>query len=142
MKNLLIIIVVLPFAVSGQGSQETELVKLNEHLFSEYVLNKNTQTFSEYAKDDFVLIAAPGMLEDKKQVIQGVNNLAISSMIMTVDKVIETENIGIVIGVLEMQGTVGKRPVPRKIRYSSTFVKQEGVWRLQSRTMTPMRMAQ
>ncbi|GGI57993.1 hypothetical protein GCM10011444_23020 [Winogradskyella haliclonae] len=48
------------------------------------------------------MIAAPGIIESKKQVIQGVNNLNISSLNITVDKVIETENVGIAIGVLEM----------------------------------------
>ena len=71
------------------------------------------------------------------------DNLNISSLNISVDKVIETENVGIVIGVLEMQGTIMSRPIPGKIRYSSTFVKQDGAWRLQSRTMTPiMRMKQ
>lgn len=141
MKNLLIILFIVPFLVFGQSSkdnQANELEKLNEYLFTEYVLKKNTQPINEIAKEDFILIAAPGMIESKKQVIQGVDNLNISSLKVTVDKVIETENIGIVIGVLEMQGTIMNRPVPSKIRYASTFVKQDGTWRLQSRTMTPM----
>lgn len=146
MKNLLIIALIAPFLLFGQSSKDNqggELERLNAYLFTEYVLNKNTQPIAETANKDFILIAAPGIIESKEQVIKGVNNLNISSLNISVDKVIETENVGIVIGVLEMQGTIMSRPIPGKIRYSSTFVKQDGAWRLQSRTMTPiMRMKQ
>lgn len=141
--KLLFLLFLIPFSIFGQSTndqQEDDLLKLNEYLFKEYILNKNTQPIEEIATEDFVLIAAPGMIENKKQVIEGVKNLSISSVNITVNKVIETENLGIVIGVLEMEGTIMNRPVPGKIRYTSTFVKQGNAWKLQARTMTPMRM--
>ena len=143
MKNLLIVLLTIPMTLFGQNSdnnQEMGLEELNEYLFSEYALKKNTQPLSDIATDDFVLIAAPGMLENKKQAIDGVKNLNISALNVTVNKVIRTDNVGIVIGILEMKGTIMNRPVPGKIRFSSTFIKQDGIWRLKARTMTPMRM--
>lgn len=143
MKNLLIILLIIPFAIFGQDSDENqklELKELNEYLFSEYALKKNTKPLNETATDDFILIAAPGMIENKKQAIDGVVNLNISSVNVTMDKIIITGDVGIVVGILEMKGTIMKRPVPGKIRYSSTFIKQDGKWRLKMRTMTPMRM--
>ncbi len=94
---------------------------------------------SDLATEDFVLIAAQGMLENKQQAFEGLKNLNILSMNITVDKIIETDNMGIVIGILEIKGTIMNNPVPGKIRYSSTFIKKDGVCRLQARTMTPMR---
>ena len=143
MKNLLIILLIIPFAIFGQDSDENqklELKELNEYLFSEYALKKNTKPLNETATDDFILIAAPGMIENKKQAIDGVVNLNISSVNVTMDKIIITGDVGIVVGILEMKGTIMKRPVPGKIRYSSTFIKEDGKWRLKMRTMTPMRM--
>ncbi|RIA09728.1 uncharacterized protein DUF4440 [Flavobacteriaceae bacterium MAR_2010_72] len=143
MKNLLIILLIIPFAIFGQDSDENqklELKELNEYLFSEYALKKNTKPLNETATDDFILIAAPGMIENKKQAIDGVVNLNISSVNVTMDKIIITGDVGIVVGILEMKGTIMKRPVPEKIRYSSTFIKEDGKWRLKMRTMTPMRM--
>jgi hypothetical protein len=143
MKKLLIVLVVIPMILFGQNAgdvQEMGLEELNEYLFSEYALNKNTKPLNEVATEDFVLIAAPGMIENKKQAIDGVVHLNISSVNITADKVITAENIGIVIGILEMKGTIRNRPVPGKIRYSSTFIKEDGIWRLKARTMTPMRI--
>ena len=143
MKNLLIVLLAIPMTIFGQNSdsnQEMGLEELNEYLFLEYALKKNTKPLSDIATEDFVLIAAPGMIENKKQAIDGVKNLNISSLNVTVDKIITADNVGIVIGILEMKGTIMNNPVPGKIRFSSTFIKQNGIWRLKARTMTPMRM--
>ena len=143
MKKLLIALLLIPttsFAQNEASSQELELESLNAYLLTEYALNKNTKPLNDIATEDFVLINAPGMLENKKQAIDGVVNLDISDVTITVDKVITTEHIGIVIGVLDMKGTIMKRPVTRKIRFSSTFIKVDSKWRLKARTMTPMRM--
>ena len=143
MKYLLILLITIPLTIIGQNSNanhEMELEELNKYLFSEYALNKNTKPLHEIATDDFVLIAAPGMIENKEQAIRGVGNLNISSVTVTTDKIIVKDTIGIVIGILEMKGTIMNRPVPGKIRYSSTFIKEDGKWRLMLRTMTPMRM--
>ena len=142
MKYVLILLLTIPLTIIGQNSmanQEMGLEELNEYLFSEYALKKNTKPLQEIATDDFVLIAAPGMIENKEQAIRGVGNLNISSVTVTTDKIIVKENIGIVIGILEMKGTIMNRPVPGKIRYSSTFIKEDGKWRLMLRTMTPIR---
>ncbi len=143
MKNVLLTLIVIPMVILGQNVTDTQkmgLQELNEHLLTEYALNKNTKPLSDVATEDFILIAAPGMIENKKQAIDGVKNLNISSVNVTVDKIIENENMGIVIGILAMKGTIMNNPIPGKIRYSSTFIKQDGKWFLQARTMTPMRM--
>ena len=143
MRKLLIALLLIPitsFAQSETSSVDMELETLNTYLLTEYALNKNTKPLSDIATEDFVLINVPGMLENKKQAIDGVVNLDISAMTVTVDKVITTEHVGIVIGVLDMKGTIMKRPVPGKIRFSSTFIKVDGKWRLKARTMTAMRM--
>jgi len=143
MKTLLFIFLTIPLLLLGQNSknnQELELEKLNEFLFTEYVLNKNTEPLNQIATDNFTLIAAPGMIETKQQAIDGVDNLNISSIDVIVNKTSITENTGIVIGILAMKGTIMNRPVPGKIRYSSTFVKINNKWRLMARTMTPLRV--
>ena len=58
---------------------------------------------------------------------------------VVVDKTIVNKNLGIVIGTLMMDGTVMGNPLPKKIRFSSVFVNESGVWKLQSRTLTPIR---
>tara|TARA_R100000306_G_C4312572_1_gene110982 strand:+ start:331 stop:681 length:351 start_codon:yes stop_codon:yes gene_type:complete len=115
------------------------LKQLNEYLFTEYALNKNTEPFEETATDDFILIAAPGNIENKTQAMAGVGNVNITSLQVLTDNVAISEELGIVVGVLEMDGTIMIRPVPGKIRYSNTFVKDAEQWKLKMRTMTPMR---
>jgi len=143
MKHILILLLAFPLAVIGQesnGSQQDDLVRLNEYLFKEYALKHNTKPLDETATDDFILIAAPGLVENKKQAIDGVVNLNISDVKVITDKTITSENLVIIVGTLEMKGTILNQPVPPRIRFSSTFVKEAGQWRLKMRTMTPMRM--
>ncbi|KAA2218971.1 nuclear transport factor 2 family protein [Maribacter flavus] len=142
MKTSIFLLLWLPFMGLGQDvNQETqnELKALNERLFKEYTLNKNTKPLEECATEGFVLIAGNGMLETKDQAINGVDNVNVSEIKVQVDKVILSGNTGIVIGVLDMKGTIMGRPVPGKIRFSSTFLKFEDRWRLVTRTMTMMR---
>ena len=71
MKKLLIALLVIPMTIFGQDAadiQEMGLEELNEYLFSEYALNKNTKPLNEVATEDFVLIAAPGMIENKNTI--------------------------------------------------------------------------
>ena len=143
MKNILFIMFLMPLTFFGQDSnekQKSELIELDKYLFTEYAINKNTDPLDEIATDDFILIAAPGILESKKQAIDGVVNLDISSISVTVDSVTLDSNLGIVVGIIDMKGTIMKRPVPGKIRYSSTYIKENGKWRLKMRTMTPIKM--
>ncbi|MCP9199988.1 nuclear transport factor 2 family protein [Gramella sp. GC03-9] len=143
MKKIFLILLFFPSLIFSQSSNDLKqmsLAELNDYLFTEMALNKNTEPLNKIATDDFVLIAAPGMIENKMQAIEGVDNLNISSVKVTIDKILEKENIGIVIGVLEMEGTIMNRPAPKRIRYSSVFIKEDGMWKLQTRTMTPMRM--
>ncbi|MGS2727206.1 nuclear transport factor 2 family protein [Psychroserpens sp. BH13MA-6] len=143
MKSILLIVLLVPifgFSQDKVNLEKMSLSELNEYLFIEYTLNKNTEPLNTVATEDFVLIAAPGMIETKEQAIKGVNNLSLSSVNVTVDNIIERDNLGIVIGVLDMKGTIMGRPIPGKIRYHSVFFKDNGIWQLQSRSMTPIRM--
>jgi len=141
MKTLtLILLVFLPTVTLAQNvASEDELIALNKNIFVEYVLNGNTGPFAKAAKDDFILITGIGTVETKKQVIAGVKNLDISSLEVISDDVILFNTGAIVIGRLVMKGTVMGQPIPGKMRFSSVFVKEDGVLRLQSRTMTPVR---
>lgn len=133
----------MPIVCFGQGANEHnegDLVKLNEYLFTEYALKHNIKPLEETATEDFVLVAAPGLVENKKQALDGVVNLNISDIKVTADKTISSENLVIIVGTLEMKGTILNQPVPPRIRYTSTFLKENGTWRLKMRTMTPVRM--
>ncbi|MFT5752420.1 MAG: ketosteroid isomerase-like protein [Flavobacteriales bacterium] len=57
-----------------------------------------------------------------------------------VNEVLVKNDMGFVLGVLEIKGTIMGRSVPGKIRFSSVFIKEDDQWRLQLRTMTPMGM--
>jgi len=143
MKYILIVLFTVPCSLFGQDStslDNLELEKLNDFIFSEYILSHNVAPLEEYASDDFVLVAAPGILETKAQVMHDVQNLNISSLKIMSDTILMHGDVGVVIGVLQMEGTILGRPVPNKIRYSSTFVREENEWKLIARTMTAIRM--
>jgi len=140
----LILILFLPISLFSQDNekynqQELDLIELNESIYREYVINHNTDFFNKEVNHDFVLVAAIGHLENKKQVIAGVKNLDINFLNVTVESIILKRNVGILIGLLEMKGTIMGRPIPGNVRFMSVFINEEGNWKLQSRSMTPIR---
>lgn len=143
MRTFLLCFLMIPVVTLAQTAytiEELELVTLNEFLYTSYVLDHNTTPLAEIATADFKLIAGIGIIEDKAQAISGVKNLNISSLNIVVNEVLVKNDMGFVLGVLEMKGTIMGRSVPGKIRFSSVFIKEDDQWRLQLRTMTPMRM--
>ncbi|MEP2937490.1 MAG: nuclear transport factor 2 family protein [Gilvibacter sp.] len=141
MKNLTLLVLILfsNLSLAQSVASEDELVALNKNIYTEYILNHNTKPFAQAAKGDFVLITGIGTLETKEQVIAGVENLNISSLEVISDDVLYIKNGAVIIGTLVMKGTVMGQPIPGKMRFSSVFVKEDGKWKLQSRTMTPVR---
>lgn len=141
MKTLTVLVILMfpTLALAQSVASEDELIALNKNIYLEYVLNHNTKPFAQAAKDDFVLITGIGTLETKQQVINGVENLKITSLEVISDDVLLFKTTAVVIGKLVMEGTVMGQPIPKNIRFSSVFVKENGKWKLQSRTMTPMR---
>lgn len=143
MKAFLLCLLLFPNGILAQDTytiEEQTLITLNEHLYTSYILDHNTEPLEKTACDDFKLIAGIGIVETKAQAISGVENLDVTSLIVAVDEVKVKNELGIIIGSLEMNGTVMGRPVPRIIRFSSVFIKENNEWRLQLRTMTPVRM--
>ncbi|MEZ4803396.1 MAG: nuclear transport factor 2 family protein [Gelidibacter sp.] len=119
-------------------SPDEELTRLNTTLFKNYALDNNTELFELTASDDFMLVSAIGHLETKEQATKGVKNVILTDLKVTTDTIIVKQNVGIVIGVLKMEGTIMKRPIPNDFRYMSVFIKEGENWKLQSRSMTPI----
>ena len=117
---------------------ERELVKLNERLFREYLVNQNTEPFGETALDDFMLVAANGQTETKSQVSSTVSNLSIKHSVVENLHALSEGDTVVLIGRLTIEGTILGRPLPRQLTYMNVFVKGTGGWRLLARSLTPV----
>jgi len=142
--KIVITFLLLPLLLFSQKSDpkssiESDLIALNEAIYKEYVLNHDTNFFDRKVLDDFILVAAIGHAENKEQVIRGVSNLNIKTIEVTTESVICKGNSGIVVGLLKMEGTIMEKPIPGKIRYMSVFIRENEQWKLQARSMTPVR---
>ena len=140
MKNLFFLLLFLPLANFSQNSKESDdqirLKEINNFTLKEYLLNSNTQPLEEVAANDFILVNILGGMENKEEVMKGVRNIKISDFKIIYDSVVVHDKVGILVGDLQMDGTIMENPVPKNIRCVSTFVKHEDDWKLQSRTMT------
>ncbi|WP_298896144.1 nuclear transport factor 2 family protein [uncultured Psychroserpens sp.] len=137
----LIVLLILPFSVFSQNSEKDikeKLIQLNEDIYKEYALHKNEAFFNEHVKDDFILIAGIGITESKSQAIKGIKNLNVSSVDVVANTIILNGDSAIIVGVLKLDGKIMGNPIP-KMRYMSVFAKHEGLWKLQARSMTPIR---
>lgn len=140
MKNLILLFLIPQVVFSQQTTTKDELAlsELNKKIFSEYVINHNTDFFDEVVDKDFIFVAAIGHKENKEQVLAGVKNLDIETLEVTTDKIVLKEDIAVITGILRMEGTIMGKEIPREIRYMSVFIKENDMWKLQARTMTPI----
>ena len=113
------------------------LLDLNERLTRSQLLEKDPAFLSEVALDDLRVLAPGGLIEGKQQVIAGLAGWDVVDVSLTKTEVVFYQNIAIVSGRMDIDGTM--RPVGRwgPLKYLSTWVKNDGQWRLLSRSLTP-----
>lgn len=118
------------------GDEEV-LLELNERLARSQIVERDPTFLAEVAVEDLRVLAPGGLIEGKQQVIAGLSGWDAVDVTLSKTEIVFHHNIAIVSGRMDIDGTM--HPVGRwgPLKYMSTWVKDDGRWRLLSRSLTP-----
>lgn len=125
---------------NDRATQDTDremLLRLNTELVRSQIIDRDPTFISRVALENFRVLAPGGLFENKEQVIAGLPAWDATDVTLTGTKVLFHGDVAIVMGRMDIDGTM--RPVGRwgPLKYMSTWVKEDGDWRLLSRSLTP-----
>ena len=123
--------------VSAQDSEEAELLRLNAALFHDQIIERNGELLDQVAYPQFRVLAPGGLIENKAEAIAGVTAWNVDSITLSGEEVIREGPVAVVMGRLDIDGTMD--PVGRwgPLKYMGVFIRTEGEWRFLSRSLTP-----
>lgn len=126
-----------PAGVSHSNADEQLLLELNERLARSQIVDRDPAVLTETALDELRILAPGGLIEGKREAIAGLSAWDAVDVALTGTEVTFFQNIAIVSGRMDIDGTM--QPVGRwgPLKYMSTWVKDDGRWRLLSRSLTP-----
>lgn len=136
--SLLLASLVVP-AASGHAQipDRDALIQLNRQLLESVFLRQDTTLLAATALPDVIVIPPGGVVEKKPQVIAGVRNVAMDSVI--IDDVTVVGHGATAVVVARVMGLGGRRdftPTGRT-RIMNVFVYDQQRWRLLARSITP-----
>lgn len=125
---------------SDRGTREADretLLQLNAEVARSQIVDRDPAVISKVALENFRVLAPGGLFENKEQVIAGLPAWDATDVALTSTQVLFHGDVAIVMGRMDIDGTM--RPVGRwgPLKYMSTWVKEDGHWRLLSRSLTP-----
>ncbi|NND61345.1 MAG: nuclear transport factor 2 family protein [Gammaproteobacteria bacterium] len=125
-----------PDASVAEGDKQV-LMELNERLARSQIVERDPSFLAEVALEQLRVLAPGGLIEGKQQVIAGLSGWDAVDVTLSKTEIAFYQNIAIVSGRMDIDGTM--HPVGRwgPLKYMSTWVKDEGRWRLLSRSLTP-----
>lgn len=120
-----------------QGADRETLLRLNTELAHSQIVDRDPTFISKVALENFRVLAPGGLIENKEQVIAGLPAWDATDVTLSDTKVLFHGDIAIVMGRMDIDGIM--RPVGRwgPLKHMSTWVKEDGEWRLLSRSLTP-----
>lgn len=112
------------------------LLRLNAELVHSQIIDRDPTFISNVALENFRVLAPGGLIENKEQVIAGLPAWDATDVTLTGTEVLFHGDVAILMGRMDIDGTM--RPVGRwgPLKYMSTWVKEGGDWRLLSRSLT------
>lgn len=125
-----------PDASVAEGDEQV-LMELNERLARSQIVERDPSFLEEVAVEQLRVLAPGGLIEGKQQVIAGLSGWDAVDVTLSKTEFTFYQNIAIVSGRMDIDGTM--HPVGRwgPLKYMSTWIKDEGRWRLVSRSLTP-----
>lgn len=114
-----------------------KLLELNAELAQSQIVDRDPTFISKVALENFRVLAPGGLFENKEQVIAGLSAWDATDVTLTGTEVLFHGDVAIVMGRMDIDGVM--RPVGRwgPLKYMSTWVREDGNWRLLSRALTP-----
>ena len=121
----------------GQTAEEAELLDLNARLFHAQIVERDAELLGQVALPQFRVLAPGGLIENKEQAMDGVVAWDVVSIELTGEEIIREGPVAVVMGRIDIDGTMA--PVGRfgPLKYMGVFIRFEGEWRFLSRSLTP-----
>ncbi|MBY6205180.1 nuclear transport factor 2 family protein [Halomonas denitrificans] len=126
---------------TGAGDQRSadrsRLLALNEELVRSQIVQRDASFFDRIAVDEFRVLAPGGLIETRAEAIAGVTAWDVTDVQLSGTDIVFHGDVAIMTGRMDIDGTM--QPVGRwgPLKYMSTWIKQDGEWRLASRSLTP-----
>lgn len=139
---ILLFFILIPNFLNAQqqtSEHKKELIKINRTIFEKHILQHSSKSLTVHALDNYSLINPLGKLQSKKEVINEVNTIEVSKLKVVVNEFMLHDQTAIIVGTLVLKGSFQGKPLPKKIRYMSVFVKVDDKWYLQARSLTPIK---
>lgn len=152
MRGLILTLAVISFStVRAQDTAVTDLyspapgettgeylVRLNTEMLEEYILHHNTELYAQSTLVDYLLVVDIGLIETREQVLATATNLDMKSVEITNEEFLHYGDTAVLIGTLELEGSILGHTVDGKLRYMRVFVNHDGRWRLLSGSFSPV----
>ena len=121
----------------GRDADREALLALNESLVRTQLIDRDASVFSELALDEFRVLAPGGLIENKAQAEAGVTAWDVVDVELSETEIVFHGDVATMMGRMDIDGVMN--PVGRwgPLKYMSTWVKEDGDWRLLSRSLTP-----
>jgi len=117
---------------------EEYLVRLHTEMMEEYVLHHNTELYAETTMDDYLLVVEIGLIETRDEVLTTVGNLDMKTVNLTNEEFLHYGDTAVLIGKMELDGSILGHTVAGKVRYMSVFIKHHGQWKMLSGSFSPV----
>lgn len=125
-------------ANAGRGRDDAaRLLRLDSVVLRTQIVDRESSEFARVALADFRVLAPGGMLENRTRAIAGVTAWNARAIRLSDREAVLHGDVALVTGRLDVDGEM--QPVGRwgPIKYTSTWVREGGDWRLFSRSLTP-----
>ncbi len=122
---------------SGENPEEY-LVRLHTELMEQYVLHHNIQPYADATMDDYLLVVEIGLIETREEVLSTVENLDMKSISLTNEEFLHYGDTVVLIGTMELDGSILDHTVTGKVRYMSVFINHDGKWKMLSGSFSPV----
>jgi len=122
---------------AAQTDEDAELLALNASLFQAQIVQRDAGLLNQVALPQFRVIAPGGLIENKEQAMAGVSAWNVESIELSGEEVIREGDVAVVLGRLDINGTMA--PVGRfgPLKYMGVFIREAGEWRFLARSLTP-----
>lgn len=110
------------------------VVDLNARLFREVMVHGNQDALVEMALPETILVVPSGV--EVVDQVQGEGNMPkAQDLEVQNEHFLANGDTAVLAGVLSLQGMMGERPLPPRVRYLSVFVDTGNGWRLPARSL-------
>ncbi len=116
--------------LQGFENLEEYLVNLHTKLMEQYVLHHNVLPYADATMEDYLLIVVIGLIETREHVLATAENLDMKSVSLTNEEFLHYGDTAVLIGTMELKGSILGHTVAGKVRYMRVFVQHDGQWKM------------